>query len=66
MSVDQSGALAGRLAIDVLVHLTSVMRLWTCHSLFPYLSQKMATSVNYINIVKTAFKWRTNHWKFII
>jgi len=29
-------------------------------------SQKMATSGNYINILKTAFKWRTNHRKFFI
>jgi len=55
---------AGGVAIEVLVHLTSVM---SCELVILHIwSQKIATSGNYINTVKTAFKWRTNHRKFFI
>ena len=58
---------AGGLAIEVLVYLSSVMSLWTCHSSIVSGHRKWPHSGNYyINTVKTAFKWRTNRMKFII
>jgi len=42
-------------------------QLWACElDIHHFWSQKMATSGYYINTVKTAFKWKTNHRKFFI